>query len=131
MKHTWKVVWVMVAFFFVAQIVGLAVTYGYIDVEQSKVEGKVVSQELPYGMERPDVSGSSLLLLIIGAIIIGTIILLLFIKFKIGILWKLWYFFAVFVTLAISFYSFFKPNPWIPGILAISLAIWKIWKPNI
>ncbi|MFC1801072.1 presenilin family intramembrane aspartyl protease [Nanoarchaeota archaeon] len=131
MKHTLKVTIIMVVFFLIAQLIGLGVTYGYIDKEKSAAGEEVVFQELPFGMERPQIGGTALLFLVAGAIIIGTIILLLLIKFKAGLFWKIWYFFAVWLTLAIAFGGILRPYFFVAGSLGLVLATWKVLKPNI
>ena len=71
----------------------------------------------------------NLLVSIIIAVLIGTAILFLLIKFKISLLWKLWFFLAVFITLTIAFGAF------VPQVLAVvvalGLTIWKVFRPNI
>lgn len=130
MKHTWKVTIFLVLFFLAAQIIGLAVTNAYIDKEKTAETGEIVFEDLPLGLERPEVEeGHNLLILIVGVIIVGTIILLLIIKFNVGILWKLWFFGAVALTLIVAFNSFMPLI--LAGLLGLGLAAWKILKPNI
>ncbi len=129
MKHTVKVTLVLVFIFLAAQVIGLAITNAYIDKEKTAETGEVVFENLPLGLERPEVEESTSFIWILVAVVVGTIILLLLIKFRIGILWKLWFFLAIWLTLAVAFGAF------IPAIVAIVLGFllagWKILKPNV
>jgi presenilin-like A22 family membrane protease len=129
MKHTVKITLFLVFIFLAAQVIGLAITNAYIDKEKTAETGEVVFENLPLGLERPEVEESTSFIWILVAVVVGTIILLLLIKFKIGILWKLWFFLAIWLTLAVAFGAF------IPAIVAIVLGFllagWKILKPNV
>src|SRR3989338_7884023 len=88
MKHTFKVTLLLALIFFVAQIVGLAIikeyisTEEYIDPETKAVVKQVVSEDLPYNLERPEIEESTSYIWILSAIIIGTLLLLAIIKFR-------------------------------------------------
>lgn len=130
MKHTLKITLFLVFIFLAAQIIGLAVTHAYIDQEKTAETGELVFEDLPLGMERPEVEkGSSLLILVVGAIIVGTIILLLLIRFNVGILWKIWFFLAIWLTLTVAFGAFIPVLA--AGVLGFLLAGWKVLRPNI
>ena len=114
MKHTLKITLLLALVFFITQSIGLAITGKYIiakehvDPETNLVVREIVPQDLPYNIERPAVEESTSYIWIAAAIVIGTLLLLLLIKYKKFNLWKLWFFLAVFVTMAIAF-SAFKP----------------------
>ncbi len=133
MKHTFKVTLLLALIFFVAQIAGLAITKEYISIEEyidpetKKVIREVVSEDLPYNLERPKIKESTSYIWITIAVIIGTLLLLLIIKFRKFNIWKLWFFFAVFFTMAIAFAPFV--GQLIAGILAFVFALIKIYKP--
>jgi presenilin-like A22 family membrane protease len=129
MKHTLKITLLLVLLFFIAQIIGLAITNAYIDYEATKEKGEVTFANLPYDIERPPVEERSSFIFIITAVIIGTLLLLLLIKFKKTLLWKIWFFLAVFLCLSIAFSAFI--NHLIALLLGIILAAYKIFKPNI
>src|SRR3989338_4662976 len=130
MKHTFKVTLLLALIFFVAQIVGLAIikeyisTEEYIDPETKAVVKQVVSEDLPYNLERPEIEESTSYIWIMVAIIIGTLLLLLIIRFKKISLWKLWFFFAVFFAMAIAF------APFTGQIIAALLALMKTYRPT-
>lgn len=130
MKHTWQVTLFLVVIFLGAQVIGLLVTNAYIDVEQTTETGEVVFEDLPLGLERPEVEqGHNLLIFVIAAILIGTILLLLLIRFKVGILWKIWFFVAIWLTLTVAFGAFIPSIA--AGVLAFALAGWKVLRPNV
>src|SRR3990167_2833050 len=127
MKHTLKVTILLVGIFLITQIIGLAITNRYIDHEKIIETGKVEFKQLPYNLERPEVKESTSFIWIIAAILIGTAIFLILIKYKIFKVWKLWFFLAVFSTMAIAF-SAFLPQL-IAAILAFVFSFLKIYKP--
>ena len=128
MKHTLKITLLLVFIFFVTQVIGLAVTNKYIDHKITAETGKAAFEALPYNLERPEIEESTSYIWIISAIIIGTLLLLLLIKFRKFGLWKLWFFLAVFFTMAIAFSAFIPQT--IAAILAFILALTKIYKPT-
>ena len=133
MKHTLKITLLLALIFFITQVIGLAVTSKYIttkeyiDPETNLIVREIVPQDLPYDIERPQVAESTSYIWIVAAIIIGTLLLLLLIKYRRFNLWKLWFFLAVFVTMAIAF-SAFIPSA-IAALLAFILALLKIFRP--
>ncbi|MFH1324868.1 MAG: presenilin family intramembrane aspartyl protease [Nanoarchaeota archaeon] len=129
MKHTISVTFMLVMLFFVAQVVGLLVTNGYIDHEATKETGKVMFVNLPYDIERPPMDEKSSFVFIITAVIIGTLLVLLLVKFKRTFLWKVWFFLAVVLCLSISFSAFM--NAYLAFVISILLAVYKIFRPNV
>ncbi len=127
MKHTLKITLLLAFIFFLTQIIGLAITNEYIDHKKTIQLKEITFQELPYNLERPQIEESTSFIWVIIAIIIGTLLLLLLIKYKKMNLWKAWFFIAVFFTVAISL-SAFIPHV-AAAILAFMLAILKIFKP--
>jgi presenilin-like A22 family membrane protease len=127
MKHTTKVTLILLTIFILAQYTGLAVTNQYIDTAQTQVTGEIVFSDLPIG-ERPDLNEKTSYISIILAILIGTGILLLLIKFKAFRVWKAWFFVAVFLTTVVTIGAFIHTI--VAVLLALILATWKIYKPN-
>ena len=130
MKHTPRVIITLVSFFFIAQFTGLLVINHYIDHKKT-VETKAVAwQPLPYNLERPEVKNqSSSFIYIIISILIGTVLVLLIIKFNKPLIWKLWFFITVWLTLAIAFAAFI--NNIIAAVIALIISILKLYKPNM
>ena len=130
MKHTLKVTIALVIFFFMAQFTGLLIINKYIDHKKTVETKKVEWQPLPYNIERPEVKNQSTsFIYIIIAILIGTILVLLLIKFNKPLIWKSWFFITVWLTLSIAFAAFI--NNIIASILALVISILKLYKPNI
>jgi len=129
MKHPPAVVLALLALFIGSQFIGLLVLSNYIDADLTEKTGVVSYKELPAGIERPDIAPNYSFILISLAVIIGTVILLLIMKFRQFKIWKLWYFLSVFVTLSISWAAFIpEMAAWISAAVA---AVFKIFKPNI
>ena len=127
MKHSLKITIILLSAFLIAQLVGLGVIYNYIDHAKSLEEGETIFKELPIG-ERPPLEEETSYLPIIIAVLIGTGIMLLLIKYKLNWIWKGWFLLAVIMTLTVSFGAFIDVTTAL--ILAILLGIWKIFKPN-
>ena len=132
MKHSLKITLILVAVFFVSQIVGLAITNEYIsDRVINETTGEVVNvtyKALPMDLERPEVEESKSYIFIMIAVLIGTAIVLLLVKFKGHKIWKAWFFLSVMICLAIAFSAFI--NQWVALVIAAGVAIWKTWRPN-
>ncbi|MBU90521.1 hypothetical protein CMO94_03170 [Candidatus Woesearchaeota archaeon] len=128
MKHTLKITLLLVFIFFITQIIGLSITNKYIDHKTIAETGKVTFEALPYNLERPQIEESTSYIWIFSAIIIGTLLMLILIKFRKMGLWKLWFFLAVFSTMAIAFSAFIPQT--IAAILALILALIKVYKPT-
>jgi len=129
MKHTFKITLMLLLMFLLSQIIGVYIISKYIDYPQTKEVGKAVFIEPPIG-EWPKVENQSTsFTYIFIAILIGTLILFIFIKFKLYLIWKLWYALAIVFCLTYAFGAFV---PWIfAGILSILLVAYKLFKPNI
>lgn len=127
MKHTLRVTALVLAVFFFTQILGLVIVNNYID-KQELTKGNVVFKALPLDVERPEVDAKTSFVYIVVAILIGTALALLLIKFRFLSLWKIWFLIAVFITLTVAFKTFVPEL--IALVMALVLAIWKIYKPN-
>lgn len=126
MKHSLKITSILLFTFLLAQFIGLGIIYQYIDPELSK-EGEIVFKDLPFG-ERPPLDESTSYILIILALVIGTVIFLIFMKLNWTWVLRIWFLFAVFFTLTIAFGAFIPV--YFALFLALLLALWKIFKPN-
>jgi len=133
MKHTLKITLLLVSIFFITQVIGLAITNEYIstkeyvDPETKEVSKKVIAEKLPYNIERPKLRESTSYIWLLSAILVGTLLLLVLMKFKKTSLWKLWFFLAVFSTMSIAFSAFIDHT--LAAILALTLALLKIYRP--
>lgn len=129
MKHTLKVTLALVFLFFMAQVIGLAITNAYIDHKATLEKGETVFEKLPYDIERPPVEQRGSFIFIMTAVLIGTVLVLLLIKFKKTFLWKVWFFLAVVLSLSIAFSAFI--NSYIAFVISLVLAGYKIFRPNV
>ena len=129
MKHNWKITWIMLLLFLVSQLIGLVVVDKNIDYKKTAETGKASFKHLPYNIERPEVRESTSFIYILLAVFVGTVIVFIVIKFKQINFWKIWFFLSVALSLGIAFSAFI--NSIIAGVIAIVLAIIKIFRPNV
>mgnify|MGYP001570032109 FL=1 len=130
MKHTLKVTIALVLFFFIAQFIGLLIINHYIDHKRTFETKKVQWQPLPYNIERPEVKNQSTSFIWITiAILVGTFLVLLLIRFNKPLIWKFWFFASVFFTLLIAFGAFMDII--FATTLALLVSVLKLYKPNI
>lgn len=128
MKHSLKIIIIVLTAFLLAQFIGIAILYNYIDMEKSAQTGQTEFKELPIG-ERPALEENTSFIPVMIVILIGTAILFLLVKFKLTIVWKLWFLIAAVTALLVAGNAFFGKE--IALILALSLGLWKILRPNI
>jgi presenilin-like A22 family membrane protease len=129
MKHSWRTTLILVAFFLLAQVIGLVIINNYIDQPISKDTGQIVMKPLPLNLERPQIENKSAAYIPITlSILLGTGLILLLIRFKQTMVMRIWLLGVVWITLSSAFYSFFPHFSSI--ILALILAGWKMFKPN-
>ena len=130
MKHTVKVTLALILFFFAAQFVGLLVVNNYIDHKKT-AETKIISYNpLPYKLERPEVKNESTSWIYVTiAILAGTVLILLLIRFNKPFVWRAWVFITIWLTLTISFSAFIKD--YVAGILALTISIIRFFRPNV
>ena len=138
MKHTLKITLILVILFFITQIFGIFTISQNIEVTKDDITGEVNIEHKPTPIGEPPKteSGAQSVIIIVVAVLIGTLLLLLFIKLKVGRLWKYWYIAAVVMTMAVTFgvyIRFFSEtlNYLIVLTLAIILAWYKIYKRNV
>lgn len=130
MKHTIKITIALVLFFFMAQFAGLLIVNQYIDHKKTAEANEIVMKPLPYGLERPQVKNQSASFIYITiAILIGTGLVLLLVKFNKPMIWKVWFFATVWLTLSIAFAAFL--NNILAAMLALALAVLKVYKPDL
>ena len=129
MKHSLKITLFLLFIFLLAQFIGLGIIYKYIDPVKSSETGETEFQDLPVLGERPEVNEGLSFIHIMFVIIIGTIIMLALIKYKLTWVWKGWFLIAVLMTLIIAFSVLVRIE--IAVALALILAVWKIFRPNV
>jgi len=144
MKHTLKITLLLIGIFILAQLTGIVIVGQYIDIKGSAETGKTQLHEEQYIIEPPMLKNESTsFLYIIVAIIIGTILVLILIKYQKRRMWKAWYLVSVVICLTMAFAPFMRKLLYFlfPTItnyyvnisvgLALLLGLWKITKPNV
>jgi len=117
MKHNMKITLLLVLLFLISQFLGIIIMKSFIQ------------EELPFGVERPVVEESYSWAYIVGGVIIGTMLLLLIIKFRKKMIWKTWFFLSVFLCLTVAISAFVDEK--IAIVVALIAAGWKVFKPNV
>ena len=134
MKHTLKITLVLITVFFIAQVVGLAVTSKYIDFPKTEETGNVTWKPLlEVGEEevftRPEMPEKSAFFYIVAVILAGTLLFFLIMRWRKPGLIKFWYFIAIAVCLTIAFNAFI--NSIIAILLGLFLAGYKVLRPAV
>ncbi|MFH0701073.1 MAG: presenilin family intramembrane aspartyl protease [Candidatus Woesearchaeota archaeon] len=128
MKHRLDITILLLVIFLLAQFIGIAILYKYIDPVKSTETGKMEFKELPIG-ERPQVNENYSYLPIMIMVLVGTGLMLILIKYHLNWIWKVWFLLAIFLTLMISFNAFISLK--IALFLALLLSLWRTFWPNI
>jgi len=127
MKHNIRITVFLLAIFILTQVFGLFLIKEAVTVV--KVNGTVTLEHQDTALgERPDMQGSQSFIFLLGGVLIGTGLVLLIIKFGKVVVWKAWYFIAVFLSISLSLGVLvdFK----LAYLLAIILAVIKMSKKN-
>jgi presenilin-like A22 family membrane protease len=142
MKHEIKITIVLLLMFVLTQLIGLYV----IDAYSPKITTQIingtstnvtVSQEIPYGMQPPEMKPQISLISIIISFVIAILIFFLLTKMKSRIALKVWFTLVIYITLAISLYAIIlKLFPGLDAnalalVLAIPLTFYKAIRPNL
>ena len=132
MKHSLHITLIIIALFIMTQLVGLLTVNKHIKVEVTEAGETVILHPdtmlgEPLKVEEQQKSFSFIYISI--GVLIGTLLVLLFIKFNVQSIWKYWFLLAVISTLAVSFGVYVSYL--IAGIAAVILGWWKVFKPNV
>ncbi|MBI4439785.1 hypothetical protein HY638_02330 [Candidatus Woesearchaeota archaeon] len=129
MKHTIAPSLMLIGLFVVSQAAGLAIISADAKINMlPSGEIEVFHGNTALG-ERPQIQGGTTTAYILGALIFGTVLLLVIIRFGKIRLWKIWYFTAVWATITVSIGVFLHPIA--SGAIALLLAIAKIFRPGL
>ncbi|MBI2573165.1 hypothetical protein HYV86_04870 [Candidatus Woesearchaeota archaeon] len=129
MKHSIPVTLILLVLFLCAQYIGIGILVTYIDPIESAIQGEVTFYPTPL-FERPDdIKGDFSFVPIMISILVGTVLLLILMKYKLRKVWKLWFLLSIVISLTVALGSV------LPAFIALGLAlilgIWKIFFPNI
>ncbi len=127
MKHTFKVTLVLLLLFLLAQFIGIAVLQQYVDQDQTKEQNKIIFTELPIG-DRPPLQENTSYVTIILAVLIGTGLAFLLMRYRLFLVWRIWFFIALLVTIVVSLGAFMPA--WIAFVISFVFSSWRIFKPN-
>ncbi len=127
MKHNFTITSILLVIFLLSQFLGIAIVYNYIDVQKSMETGKTEFEALPIG-ERPQMDEQFSYIPIIIMVIVGTVFVLLLIKYNLQWVWKLWFLTAIVLSLIVAFTAFIPAKYALFGALLFGL--WKVFKPN-
>jgi presenilin-like A22 family membrane protease len=137
-KHTLPITLIVVVLFLGSQYLGLAIVNSYIDHQTTQQTGNLTVYQLPavagMAMDRPELEEKTSFLYIFAAVVIGTILILILIKYALNLLWKAWFFLATTLCMAFAFFAFLRQLPHadiIVTVIAAALALWKIVRPNL
>ncbi len=129
MKHTTLVTVILLSMFVVSQIVGLGLVAANVNIAHDNNGNVIVTYPATVVGERPQIEGGQSVLFLLGAVLIGTVALLVLIRFRQRKLWKVWYFLAVAISVTMALGTFMpKIFAWIIGF---SLALFKVLKPEL
>ncbi len=140
MKHSLKIVLILLGMFFLTQLIGILVVSIYSpNIEQTiDEEGNLVnvtSYNLPFGMDPPaDIKPANMLISIIISIFIAVIFILILMKYKAELFLRTWFLVVVTLALGISLNAFIlnvKYSSLIALVIALPLALLKLFKRNI
>lgn len=133
MKHSWMVTLLLVGLFLLSHVVGLLILDQYATVKTEVVDGaieKTVSWgELPYGFERPQIQESSSFVMVLLFVAFATILVLLLMRFHLGLVWKVWFFASVWFCLLIAFGAWMRAG--IALVVAFLLTWWKVVRQHL
>jgi len=140
MKHSIKIVIILLGMFFLTQLIGILVIHQYspevkqVVNEQGILENKTI-YNLPYGMEPPpDITPSTTLFSIVLAMAIAVVFMLILMRYKVEFFLRAWFFVVVALALGITIYAFISGVKYaqiIALIIALPLAAIKLFKRNI
>ena len=142
MKHEVRITVILLSMFIATQLIGLFVIDAYSpkivsQVVNGTVMNVTVSQEIPYGMQPPEVKPEISIISIIISLTIAVCVFLLLIKIKARLLIKAWFAFVIYITSAVALYAIFlKLFPGLNAnilalIIALPLTFYKAIRPNL
>ncbi len=138
MKHSHKITFLIIAMFFLAQLIGIYVVKNYSLYEKeikNLEENFPKDYKLPYGLSQDEeISPIDVLFSIIFSIIFAVFIIFLLMQLKAETFLRAWFLFVVTLAIAITINSLFlgvKFGSLISLIIALPIAIVKIYRRNI
>lgn len=136
MKHTPRIIALLLFLFLVTQFIGLSVSSYYGPQQTILEDGETATTyNLPYGLDPPqDTSPKQNLFSIVVAFILAIGIIFILMKYKIELFLRLWFFFVVVIAISITLnagLNSLNQASLIAVFLAIPLALIKVFKRDI
>lgn len=129
MKHELSITIALIVIFLLSQVTGLFLVNKSVSSIEN-VNGTIVVNYTQTAIgPRPETRGVGSFIYILAGILIGTILVLLLVKYNKIVFWKLWFFLAVWISISVALGVIMKS--YLAMIFALILAIVKIYKPNI
>lgn len=128
MKYNLQITLALIAIFIFSQVIGLVLAGASIKELKILETGEKVITYSSIPVERPETTGFESLLFILIGIAFATGLFLLIVRFNLLRLWKLWFFFAVLLTMWISFSIVMGQTE--AFIVALVIASVKVFRPN-
>jgi presenilin-like A22 family membrane protease len=129
MKHTWKVTLILAALFLASQVLGIALLYNTSFVGMNGAGQPALGYQDTVLGPRPDIQGPETIATVLFSIALGTVFILVIIKFgKFGI-WKGFFFFTAFITIWVALSSIIDIT--VALGIALVLAALKVRSRNV
>lgn len=138
MKHSLRISLIILALFFVTQLIGLAVLHEYkpvvVERQVNETIVNVTSYNLPYGFEPPsDTTPTSSLISFIIALVLAVLLILALMKYRTAFILRFWFLFVIIIALAVTSYAFLPVSAersTLALLIGIGFGIWKTFRPN-
>ena len=140
MKHSLKITLILLAMFFLSQLVGLVVIHSYSPTisQTTDANGTIVNvtnYNLPYGMAPPQGTDANVnLISIVLAVIIAALAMFFLMKFGANVFLRIWFLFVITLALGITINSLIQNVAYssiIALIVALPFALIKVFQRNI
>ena len=144
MKHKTSITLILLGMFLITQFVGLSVISVYVPTSQTIInpetgESKIITTEnlLPFGLQPSHDESTPNFLSIVFAFALAFALIFILIKYKWKMVIQFWFFSVIVLALGITIYAFLLKYTALTNIsiialvIAIPLAFFKIFKPNV
>jgi len=131
-KHTPRITLYLLALFALAQLIGVGVLSAYIDPLASAEQGKTVFRQKEIAgvqIEDPPIDPGTSFIYMTIAIIFGTVLIFVLMRYQQIFIWKVWFFLAGVITLSLAF-SAFIPSMY-ALLISVVLAGFRVFRPHI
>src|SRR3989344_7834089 len=148
MKHKTSITIILLGMFLITQLIGIFVINSYLPKQSMQIingteQNVTIIPQLPYGMQPPEMKPGdalSFLTSLIISFVFAIILIFILTRVKAVIFMRIWFFIVVIIALGITLNSvislfpiksFLQYSPYIALVIAVPLAIYKIFRRNI